>query len=495
MTGRHDTIGIDLRGLLVNDIICHGARPLFFLDYVAVGQMDPDQVEAIVAGVARGCREAGCALMGGETAEMPGFYGPGEYDIVGFAVGMVPKNRLIDGHGWRRATSIIGLGLYGPAAAGRWPGGPSGAGLPLGKVECRAGPDPGRGVAGAHGHLCETGAQPAARRWRCGASPTSRVAVCRKTCPWAMARRHPGGAGVGPLAGAGHLSLHPGRGPGQPRRDAGSTFNLGIGMAVIVPAAQADAAVRHLAAQGQRSWVIGRVAAGEPGDRRSGVRGSAMIRLAVMASGRGSNLAAILQAAAAGERLVGASRSGLSGPQARRPWRWPGPDGVPAVGVALRDAAAGRLFPAGGGALLEARVDVIALAGFMRLLPPVAGAAVSLAHSQRAPVAACRRFPGWTRWGRRWLTACGSPAAPCTWWMKASIRDPIVLQAAVPVLPGDTVETLIGPHPAGGAPPVPRGHPAVGRGAPAAGRRGGWASGPIRKTGVATTVSGGRMDD
>src|SRR5512144_143481 len=113
MTGRHDTVGQDLVNHCVNDILVQGAEPLFFLDYLATGALAPDVAEQIVGGVARGCRENGCALLGGETAEMPGFYAAGEYDIAGFIVGAVDRARIIDGRDVASGDVLIGLASAG----------------------------------------------------------------------------------------------------------------------------------------------------------------------------------------------------------------------------------------------------------------------------------------------------------------------------------------------------------------------------------------------
>jgi phosphoribosylformylglycinamidine cyclo-ligase len=110
---KHDTIGIDCVAMCVNDIVCSGAEPLFFLDYVSLGKNRPEQVAEIVKGISNGCVEAGCALIGGETAEMPGFYPDGEYDLAGFAVGVVDKGKIIDGESIKEGDKLIGLASSG----------------------------------------------------------------------------------------------------------------------------------------------------------------------------------------------------------------------------------------------------------------------------------------------------------------------------------------------------------------------------------------------
>jgi len=113
MVDRHDTVGIDLVAMCVNDILTSGAEPLFFLDYFATGKLKPEKAAEVIKGIATGCREAECALVGGETAEMPGFYDRGEYDLSGFAVGVVDQNEIIDGSKIKQGDAVIGLASSG----------------------------------------------------------------------------------------------------------------------------------------------------------------------------------------------------------------------------------------------------------------------------------------------------------------------------------------------------------------------------------------------
>ncbi len=257
---RHDTVGIDLVAMCVNDIVVQGAEPLFFLDYYATGRLDEAVAARVIEGIARGCELAGCALIGGETAEMPGMYQPGDYDLAGFAVGVVEKDRLIDGSRVAPGDALIGLAASGPHSNGY---------SLIRRILERSGADPHQALEGA----------PLAERLLAPTRIYVRALLALMAAVEVRAAAHITGGGLPEnlpraLPADTRAVIDASRWPRPAVFDwlqsAGRvedaemyrTFNCGIGMAVCVPAAAREAALACLVEQGETAWVIGEVTAG-----------------------------------------------------------------------------------------------------------------------------------------------------------------------------------------------------------------------------------------
>jgi phosphoribosylformylglycinamidine cyclo-ligase len=263
---KHDTVGIDCVAMCVNDVICCGAKPLFFLDYIACGKNVPEKIAAIVAGVAEGCVQAGCALVGGETAEMPGFYPINEYDLAGFSVGVVDRAKILDKTAMRPGDAVIALPSSGVHSNGfslvRKVFGVEKGGLAT------------RYAALDGATLGETLLTPT----RIYVKPV--LAMLQKVNVRSLAHITGGGfyeniprslaegctarlrrAAVktppvfGLIAKAGNI----------PERDMFNTFNMGVGMTAVVPGDQADEAVAILRENGVEAYVLGSIEHGEGG--------------------------------------------------------------------------------------------------------------------------------------------------------------------------------------------------------------------------------------
>jgi phosphoribosylformylglycinamidine cyclo-ligase len=264
LTGRHGTVGEDLVNHCVNDILVQGARPLFFLDYVGVGRLEPGVVEAIVSGVARGCRANGCALLGGETAEMPDFYAPGEYDIAGTIVGVVEEDRVIDGRRIEVGDAIVALassGLHtnGYSLARRIVFDRMGLGVD------DAFPDEEGSVADVLLRVHRSYLRPL--------MPLIERGVVRGLA-------HITGGGlvdnvprVLPKSVDARFRLASWEVPalfrvlqregGVERGEMFRAFNMGVGMVAIVPSAEADSVVADLNGAGERAWIAGEIVPGD----------------------------------------------------------------------------------------------------------------------------------------------------------------------------------------------------------------------------------------
>ena len=259
-SGRHGSVGIDLVAMCVNDLVVQGAEPLFFLDYYASGKLDVDTGRAVVAGIAEGCRQAGCALIGGETAEMPGFYAGGDYDLAGFAVGAMERERGLDGSTVRDGDVVLGL-----PSSGLHSNGFSlvrkvvaDLGLPL---DGPAPFEPGRTLGEALLEPTRIYVAPCLSAVRAGLVKAL-AHITGGGLPENLPRVLPDGLGAELDASAWRLPPVFGwlaRDGGVPRDDLARTFNCGIGMAVVVAAEQADAARAHFEAAGEAAQPIGRI--------------------------------------------------------------------------------------------------------------------------------------------------------------------------------------------------------------------------------------------
>ena len=265
LLGKHDTVGIDCVAMCVNDIVCSGAEPLFFLDYIACGRNVPERIAEIVAGVAEGCVQAGAALIGGETAEMPGFYPEDEYDLAGFAVGIVDRERILDSSAMREGDALIALPSSGVHS--------NGFSLVRRVFEVEGGaleryePELGRTLGEALLEPTRIYVKPVLALLRSARlSAISHITgggfyenVPRALAPGFTARIEKAKLKTPPLfsliARAGNI----------PERDMYNTFNMGVGMLAAVAAEDADAAVRCLRENGVEAYVCGEVARGEGG--------------------------------------------------------------------------------------------------------------------------------------------------------------------------------------------------------------------------------------
>jgi phosphoribosylformylglycinamidine cyclo-ligase len=269
--GRHDTIGIDLVAMCVNDVLVQGAEPLFFLDYFATGKLDVDTTVAVIGGIARGCELAGCALIGGETAEMPDMYPPGEYDLAGFCVGAVEKAALIDGARIRAGDAIIGIASSGPHSNGY---------SLIRRILTRAG-DPFDldlgGITLADALMAPTTIY---------VKPVLELLAEDRAVPqpWLHGMAHitggglteniirvvPDDLGIALDSSAWKLPAvfdwlqREGR---VAQAEMWRTFNCGIGYTLIVAPDQAAATLRRLAELNLQAWTIGEIAAGAGGER------------------------------------------------------------------------------------------------------------------------------------------------------------------------------------------------------------------------------------
>ncbi len=264
LTDKHDTVGIDCVAMCVNDIICCGAKPLFFLDYIACGKNIPERIAAIVSGVAEGCVQSGASLIGGETAEMPGFYPEDEYDLAGFAVGVVDRDAVIDKETTKAGDVLIALPSSGVHSNG----------FSLVRRVLRVGDDP--AVLEYSEKLGASVAETLLTPTKIYVKPM--LALFEKIRPHGVSHVTGGGFyeniprsvpdGLSAVVDKSSLRILPifdlikERG-GISERDMFNTFNMGVGMTVTVAEQDADEALRILREAGEDAYVVGRIEKGE----------------------------------------------------------------------------------------------------------------------------------------------------------------------------------------------------------------------------------------
>lgn len=260
MTDQHDTIGIDMVAMVVNDIVVTGARPLFLLDYLATGKLELGVAEAVLAGVVKGCRQAGCALVGGETAEMPGMYPDGEYDLAGFAVGLVERSQIIDGSQVKPGAAVVGLASSGLHSNG------------FSLVRKIVFHELGLAVTDSAEGLEHSVGQTLLTPTRIYVKP---VLAVRDNFDLLAAAHITGGGllenlprvlpqGCRAVIDQGSWPVPPvfawlQNAGGLSQREMSRTFNWGLGMALVVPADQAAEVVALLQEKGEQAFVVGRI--------------------------------------------------------------------------------------------------------------------------------------------------------------------------------------------------------------------------------------------
>ncbi len=258
---KHNTVGQDLVAMCVDDIVCQGARPLLFLDYLATGELEPETVAEVVGGIAAGCKLAGCALLGGETAELPGFYAPGEYDMAGFAVGVVERQQIIDGSAVQAGDVLVGI-----ASSGLHSNGYSLVRKVLLEVE---------GLS-LEEHISELGralgeelleptiiyAPALVELFEANLRPDGLAHITGGGIPGNLERIIP--EGLSAIVDRSAFSAQPIFGLVQrlgnvPPAEMYRTFNMGVGMVIVVSSENCNKTVDHLNAAGHSSQVIGEI--------------------------------------------------------------------------------------------------------------------------------------------------------------------------------------------------------------------------------------------